>query len=309
MIQGCGALVILLLLGLSQGCHPLEIIDPPGIEVNMETDSTRFAIIGDYGKAGTDAEAVARMVKGWDPDFILTTGDNNYEHGDYSTLEANIGSYYGDYIYNFDAPEEYQCRGRAFRDRVNRFFPSPGNHDEAGARDLEPYLNYFTLPGQEEYYTFSWGPAKFYSINSLSSADHELQQEWLQKELESSDRSFNIVYFHHPPYSPGNHGDTPYMQWDFFEWGADAVISGHDHIYAHLQKSDEPDLHYIINGLGGRSKYSCEGASFDPAVTVLNCYNLNFGAMHCTLTPEKLEMVFYSIQDPQHPVEIIYLLK
>jgi len=41
----------------------------------------RFAVIGDFGYAGPDEEAVADLVKAARPDFVLTTGDNNYQQG------------------------------------------------------------------------------------------------------------------------------------------------------------------------------------------------------------------------------------
>ena len=60
--------------------------------------SVRFAVIGDYGGA-TQAELdVANMVHRWNPAFIITVGDNNYEYGEASTIDQNIGQYYHDYI-------------------------------------------------------------------------------------------------------------------------------------------------------------------------------------------------------------------
>ncbi|MCK4750926.1 MAG: metallophosphoesterase, partial [Bacteroidales bacterium] len=202
-----------ILMVLCFGCQSFEINKPVRIEINVKADSAVFAVIGDYGKDGESEKTVASLVKGWDPDFILTTGDNNYLYGDYATLIQNIGNHYGDYIYNFDAPDAYQCHGKAFQDSINRFFPSPGNHDEAGGRDLEPYLNYFTLPGVEEFYAFTWGNAAFYSISSVSATNIDEQKIWLEKEIGDSKKPFQIVYFHHSPYSPGRHGDTEYMQW------------------------------------------------------------------------------------------------
>jgi tartrate-resistant acid phosphatase type 5 len=291
------------------GCQSFDLIDPAGISVNTDADSAIFAVIGDYGKAGNNEKAVRDLVKGWHPDFIITAGDNNYEKGDYSTLMENIGDYYGDYIYNFDAPEKYRLQGRAFQEKLNRFFPSPGNHDGAGSQGLEPYLNYFTLPGLEEYYTFSWGEAAFYSINSLSSANHEEQKSWLENEIKHSLKKFQIVYFHYPPYSPGIHGDTDYMQWDFQQWGVDVVISGHDHIYARLEKPGEKGLQYIINGLGGKSKYRCNGEDLDPEVSLLACYNENYGAMKCAVYPDRLIMEFYSTANSDLPIDRLEIVK
>ena len=299
-----------LLLFFFSGCHisgirelSYGIIEPPKISVDMAADSVLFAVIGDYGRAGENEEAVANMVKGWNPDFILTTGDNNYQFGKYATLIQNIGQYYCDFIYNFDAPEEYQCQGKAFMEEINRFFPSPGNHDDLGPYDLEPYLNYFSLPGEELYYAFAWGDVAFYSINSLSSADLEIQKAWLAAEIGRSKKAFQVVYFHHSPYSPGLNGGTDYMQWDFIQWGVDVVLSGHDHIYARMKLAGEEGLHYIVNGVGGKSLYSCDEDDAEEGMEVMTCSDSLYGAMLCKADSTRLIMEFYAIDDPGRPLD------
>src|SRR3972149_6817631 len=61
--------------------------------------SAHFAVIGDYGVDNTNEAGVAALVKSWSPDFIITTGDNNYLYGESSTIDRNIGKYYHEYIY------------------------------------------------------------------------------------------------------------------------------------------------------------------------------------------------------------------
>ena len=116
--------------------------------VVVETDSITFAVIGDYGKAGEPELNVSKMVDNWNPDFIITLGDNNYNEGELSTIKENISQYYCDYIYNPDAPEGYSCNGRANDEKLNRFFPAIGNHDYNSKDDIIPYLNFFSLPGE-----------------------------------------------------------------------------------------------------------------------------------------------------------------
>ena len=41
-----------------------------------QTGSIRFAAFGDYGSNSSNEQAVATMVASWNPDFIITTGDN-----------------------------------------------------------------------------------------------------------------------------------------------------------------------------------------------------------------------------------------
>jgi hypothetical protein len=105
------------------------------------TPVTKFAAIGDYGKSGVNELAVADYVKSWNPDFIITLGNNNYDIGEQSTIDNNIGQYYSDFIHPYSGIY-------GVGDTANRFYPSLGNHDwlSPGA---QPYLNYFTLPGNE----------------------------------------------------------------------------------------------------------------------------------------------------------------
>ena len=138
------------LVGLASGNE--TAVKGSGSTVDVKTDSITFAVIGDYGSDSPQEDSVAKMVKSWNPDFIITTGDNNYFLGSASTINDHIGKYYCDYIYNPDAPADQQCNGKATRDKVNRFFPSPGNHDNYSIPALKPYLNYFTLPGDEKNY-------------------------------------------------------------------------------------------------------------------------------------------------------------
>ena len=212
--------------------------------------AVRFAVIGDYGSASRPEADVADLVKSWDPDFIITTGDNNYEDGAASTIDKNVGQFY----HNFIAP--YKGSYGAGAD-VNRFFPALGNHDweTPGAR---PYLDYFTLPGNERYYDFVRGPVHFFVLDSDESepdgvTSSSIQANWLREKLAASTERWKIVYFHHSPYSSGlEHGSTEYMQWPFQAWGVSAVLSAHDHGYERIVRNGLP---YFVNGAGGKSLY------------------------------------------------------
>lgn len=209
-------------------------------------DVLLFAAIGDYGQAESrKAFLVAEMIDSWKVDFIVTTGDNNYPDGQAETIDDNIGKFYhryiGGYIGSYNRGSE-----------ENRFFPSLGNHDWSGD-GFGPYLEYFTLPGNERYYDFVEGPVHFFILNSdtrepdgvgLSS----VQAAWLREAMEDSETPWQIVVMHHPPYSSGLHGSSDWMQWPFAEWGADAVLAGHDHLYERLVVEG---LLFITNGLGG----------------------------------------------------------
>jgi len=205
----------------------------------------RFAVIGDYGQAGPAAEAVARLVRSWAPDFIVTTGDNNYPRGEARTIDENIGRYY----HMFIAP--YRGRYGSGADR-NRFFPALGNHDWETSR-AAPYLDYFTLPGNERYYEVRWGAVHLFILDSDPREPDGItvnsrQARWLRERLQATDAPWRLVVLHHPPYSSGLHGSTPALQWPFGEWGATAVLAGHDHVYERIERDG---LLYFVNGLGG----------------------------------------------------------
>ena len=78
------------------------------------------------------------------------------------------------------------------------------------------------------------------------------QAAWLQSRLAESTATWKIVYMHHPPYSSGYHGSIEWMRWPFEEWGASAVLAGHDHTYERLVINSFP---YFVNGLGGGNIY------------------------------------------------------
>lgn len=294
------ALVFFILAGM--GCDHVVLTDPPGIEVNMQSDSLVFAVIGDYGLDSENEAAVAELVKSWGPDFVITTGDNNYQKGEMSTLKDNITKHYGDFIYNFDAPEQYRCNGKAFDEQVNRFFPCPGNHDAYGISGMKPYLNFFTLPGNEKYYRFTWGDIAFFSLNSTVS-DIGDQEIWLKEQLANTEKTFNIVYFHHSPYSTGGHGNEERMQLDYHAMDVDIVFTGHDHIYSHIEKSGEEGLHYVINGASGKSLYECGVNPLDDNTFNVTCFDDDFGAIKGTWDGSELIISFYAAGDPLQPVD------
>lgn len=211
---------------------------------------TRFAVIGDYGYGTPEEARVAGLVSAFRGQFVITTGDNNYPAGEASTIDVHIGQHYWRWIGNYagafgSAPSE------------NRFFPCLGNHDW-GTPGAAPYLAYFTLPGNERYYDFVRGPVHFYALDSDANepdgiTQTSLQAQWLQANLAVAPEPFQVVYFHHPPYSSGPHGNAVELQWPFRAWGADLVLNGHDHTYERILKDGFP---YIVNGLAGAPKYT-----------------------------------------------------
>ena len=247
--------------------------------------TVRIVVLGDYGSAGLREQQVAELVHGLQPDYVLTTGDNNYPAGAAATIDENIGQYFSDLIYPYQGA--YQSGAT-----TNRFFPVLGNHDWY-SNEAAAYLSYFTLPGNERYYDVVLGDVHFFALDS---DEHEpdgntatsTQARWLQQGLAASKSPFNIVAMHHPPYSSGPHGNTPHMQWPYAEWGADLVLAGHDHCYERLNIDG---VTYVVSGLGGVSIYS-----FAEAVTgSVARYNDQYGATILEASANEMRISFFDL--------------
>lgn len=260
----------------------------------------RFAVIGDYGTAGPGLAAVSEMIDSWDVDFIITTGDNNYPIGSPDTIDENIGQYFHQYI------SPYIGDYGAGADQ-NRFFPTLGNHDWLW-QSAQPYLDYFELPGNERYYNFEWEFIDFYALDSDTAepdgiGQNSIQAAWLEEKLAASTAAWQIVYFHHSPYSSGYNGPVTYMRWPFKTWGADLVFSGHDHHYERLQVDG---LTYIVQGLSGGQRYPLGEIAPESQVRFAG----EFGALLVKATPTQIDISFitisgevidqYILTQPQH---------
>ncbi len=249
---------------------------------NQANAQTKFAIIGDYGN-GSPAEAdVSAMINTWNVDFIITNGDNNYDVGSKATIDEHIGQFYSDWIGDYTGI--YGTGSTS-----NKFFPSLGNHDW-GTLSAIPYLDYFTLPGvgftnssgNERYYDFVWDNIHFFAVDSDGgepdgNTDSSVQSNWLESELTSCVQNhshWRIVYFHHAPYS--SEKQVLDLRWDFEDWGAHTVLSGHAHTYERVKVGN---IRYFVNGLGGKgprtfgkiidgSEARCDGDNGAQLVTV-----------------------------------------
>jgi tartrate-resistant acid phosphatase type 5 len=252
----------------------------------ISCDITRFAVIGDYGRHGRAESDVAKLVKSWHPDLIITTGDNNYPSGTTRTLDVNVGQFYSEFIYPY-----YGGYVSEDLSTTNRFFPTLGNHDWS-VPGAQPYLDYFSLPGNERYYEFTWGSVRFFALDSDS---HEpdgktldsVQATWLRDELAASTATWKIVYMHHPPFSSGQHGSSSALQWPYKEWGATTVLAGHDHTYERILRDGFP---YFVNGLGGNHRYSFTKVVAGSQVR----YRDDYGAMLVEASCHDITFQFYT---------------
>ncbi len=258
--------------------------EPPAPQAPVES-SISFAVIGDYGSGDKNARSVAELVKSWQLDFIITVGDNNYPTGSAETIDYNIGQFYAEFISPYVGA--FGPGGAK-----NLFFPTLGNHDW-DSDGAQPYFNYFSLPGNERYYDFRWGPVHFFALDGDwrepdGVGSSSTQAQWLKEHLAASDAPWKVVYGHHPPYTSGYQGPVKWMRWPFKEWGADIYLAGHDHDYERLEVDGFP---YIVNGLGGGAIYSFE----KPIPGSLVRYNDGYGAILVTADEKQITFQFITV--------------
>lgn len=248
-----------------------------------------FGVIGDYGSNGPAELAVSNLVTNWNPDFIVTVGDNNYPDGQAATIDDNVGQYYSNFIYPYVG-----SYGTGEPTGTNRFWPALGNHDWTSANSIQPYLDYFTLPGNERYYDFVRGPIHFFILSAdLNEPDgrtvDSAQAAWLQSQLITSTAPWQLVILHNAPYSSGAiHGSEQDTQWPYAAWGADAVLAGHSHNYERLDIAGVP---YFVNGISG--DITNDFGTPVPGSQVR--YNAKHGAMRVEASASQITFQFINV--------------
>jgi predicted phosphodiesterase len=199
------------------------------------TDSLRFAVLGDVG-TGTRAQydlgaMLARSLDTFPFELVLLLGDNIY------------GSERPqDFVRKFEKPYE------AILARKVPFYASLGNHDDPNQR----YYKLFNMNG-ERFYTFRKKDTQFYALDS--NYMDKVQQDWLAKELSSSNAKWKIAFFHHPIYSSGErHGSEvdlrDIVEPMFVEHGVGVVFAGHEHFYERVRP--QKGIYYFTSGAAGK---------------------------------------------------------
>lgn len=267
---------------------------PTTTNTTTNVETTVLAAFGDYGVDDENELAVANLVKSWNPDGILALGDNNYETGSASTIDTNVGKYYADFIYPYIGSYDSSAT-------ENKFWPVLGNHD-LDTSNGQPYLDYFPQPINQRYYDTVIGNVHIFALNSgyntagtmVETAGNDgssAQATWLRNRLLKSTAKWKIVILHHPPYTNGSSYTPGYtaLRWPFEEWGVDAVLSGHSHVYERIEKGST-NFPYIVAGTGGKTLDTFIGSPVDQAIG----YNAMHGALKITATCSTLAIEFYN---------------
>lgn len=212
-----------------------------------------FVVLGDWGRNGEkDQRDVARQMAAAASDtgarFVLAVGDNFYEHG----------------VASVDDPQ--------WQSSFERVYTAPslqvpwhailGNHDYHLSSDAQIAYSKISkrwhMPARYYIRTEPIDAATavdFFFIDTMPMASfdddeqpyrdkvpwHDVpnQMTWLEKALAASTAPWKIVVGHHPIYSGGQHGDTPFLVEQVLpllqKHHVQAYINGHDHDLQHLQ--------------------------------------------------------------------------
>jgi len=216
----------------------------------------RFMVIGDMGTGRPDqyrvAAAMAQRAKSDRVDFILTVGDNIYEHGVKSVDDPQWKTKFED-VYSDPALQL-------------PMYPTLGNHDHRGNPEAQveysqrnknwkmpaPYYTFTRTLGDEttvQYLAIDSDPIK----NQAPKAAAQLT--WLDEELGKSGARWKIVYGHHPLYSHvGEDREKERriliaaLEPLFAKHKVDVYLAGHDHTLEMLKPVK--GVNYVITGGG-----------------------------------------------------------
>ena len=211
-------------------------MQPPGQPV-------RFLAIGDTNPAlGRTVPLLNAVLAGWQPDFIVHTGDLQY----YTSLDT--------WQYWFAAMAPLLGAGA--------FLPSIGNHEDEldGTEFADYYGRLFASPGltgTPRYYRFASGGVHFFALDTEAPFDADSEQyAWFAREVAAVTAEpgfrFSVVYFHQPLYTLGD--QTPLFALRtllsplFESNGVRLVLQGHMHGY---ERFEVGDITYITTGGGG----------------------------------------------------------
>lgn len=191
-----------------------------------DSSAYMFALFGDTQRNSRTPwawEKIADLVWEDRPNFAVLAGDL-VDQG----LDKN------DWLENFFP------KGRPLLSRVP-IYPVLGNHEQ----DASYYYQYIVAPHPEYYYTFTYGNAQFFMIDTNRDVSEGSEQyDWLEWELAKSKATWKIAVHHHPPYSSDSddHGDT-YQSLStlgtdarnlvplYERYGLDFCLFGHTHLY------------------------------------------------------------------------------
>ncbi len=198
---------------------------------------------------------------------VLETAYSMMPNADFYT---NLGDFTDD-----SDNEEWDYYAQAFDglNRQNTLVPVSGNHDGFGVWHW--FENMFALDKSESVqnlngvnYSYDYGNAHFAVLNTNDmGAISQAQLDWVQNDLNSTDKDWKIVFMHKSPYSLGKDAKWPdalslqdKLAKVYDECNVDIVFSGHDHMYLRTKtiygnEYNEDGTTYVLAGTAGSKRY------------------------------------------------------
>ncbi len=218
-----------------------------------------FTIFGDSQSNPEVWKKISTLAWKERPDFGLLAGDL-----------VDLGYNKSNWVDEFFKPSQ------EFMSRLS-MYTVLGNHEH----DAAYYYQYMSNPEPEYYYTFPYGNARYFMLDTNRPVTKGSEQYvWLEEQLAKSDATWNFAVHHHPPYSSDENdfGDTYVEQAQtgdsdlkdlihlYEKYQVDIVFFGHIHTYERTwpifkdKVSQEQGVIYINTGGAG-------GGLENPAVT------------------------------------------
>ncbi|MCB0141405.1 MAG: metallophosphoesterase, partial [Caldilineaceae bacterium] len=231
-------------------------------------------------------------------------------------LDGISGTVYtlGDNVYERGKLTEFQkCYGPTWGRHLARTMPAVGNHEyeTAGANGYYHYFGAAASPLDQPctnsckgYYSYNLGAWHIVVLNSEQDVGVTSEQvQWLRADLAAHPASCTLAYWHKPRFSSGvSHGSNPYVQpfWDvLYEYGADVVLGGHDHIYERFAPQDpnakadpQNGIRQFVVGTGGKGLHAVGSPKRNSEVQSSHAY----GVLKLTLHAESYSWEFVPVE-------------
>jgi predicted phosphodiesterase len=207
--------------------------------------------------------------------------------------------------------EEFLAPGHKLMSRIP-MYAVLGNHEG----DADYYYQYMANPAPEYWYTFTYGNADFFMIDSNRDiSEGSDQYNWLEQQLAKSTATWKIAVHHHPPYSSeeNDHGNTfkgelselgnrkvrdlPKL---YDKYGVDFSLYGHTHVYERTW----PLKNNLINQREGTIYINSGGAGggLEDFAPTRNWFAIELQRKHhyCTFAIYDKTLIFKAIDSDGH---------
>jgi hypothetical protein len=254
------------------------------------TGTVSFIVYGDSGTGSSEQRQLASLMTADSFDIALHAGDIAYGNGG-GTGDATWQTFLDWFFGIYDGWLPYRP-----------IFPSEGNHDSRPSNgDGRAYLDLFSLPNGERYYSFDYGPVHFVALDTeyafQDTARRAAQLAWLESDLAATSQPWKVAFYHRSPFSAGGeHGSDLAVRNAFapvFErYGVQLSLSAHEHDYERtvpVAIAGGPPVVYVVAGGGGAPLYPAGTASWT-AHSASRHHYVRASADACTLTLEAVAL-------------------